>query len=279
MPDRPADALLGLSARPGLGLEALTAEVRSHLEGASLTVFEPGPEDGVGAPGYVRYLACQETRDDGPATHHVVFVAAEPWTPESTELFMEAFYLLPASTPPETGAPWFHVVAPEPLPAGVAYLFGNTWSGALESRLFAVLAEPIPDPNDPEPYVERTREMFAQVGVDTSPGETALAELDRLLAALPRPSEGDTSYRPVATLLAIGLAFSAELRHRHRSLDWVTGDAALARFYALGVRTHEETYLRPIDYVFDAYDSTATAPLAAYEELVRVRLRHLGDQP
>jgi hypothetical protein len=152
---------------------------------------------------------------------------------------------------------------------GVAWLYQGAWWGQLETELYQAFASPELDRRD------ATR--FARLALSTLEryvGHSPLVpeDLDALVEALPPYAPEDDGYLPIATLVAAGLAAGELARHAHPRLQWVPGEDALARYFALRIGSDDDRLFRPIDFARQRYRDRIEDGFAAYHELVGVML-------
>ena len=205
--------------------------------------------------------------------HHVVFVTVREWNEEFEDRFIQTFCLMPYTTPTSLGTPVFHFVGNEPS-FSVNYVFGNQWWGMLESAMLVALNL---DEITPSEMISRSVTRLRDFGV-TAEGENGIPHLDQLLAALPRDEDEESTYVPAGTLNAIGFAFGALLQEQIGGLEWTDDPATMSISYALHVSDFEDTFLRPIDYVYEAYSANSSQALADYAELANIRISALREE-
>lgn len=244
-------------------------DVWGELVQAGFEPWDPAEANARGpASDFAHYVTFQEDTSFG-VVHHVVFVTAVPWTVDRVDRFLETFYPMPASTPPEAGNPLFHFRGVDPPPFALQYVFGDTWSGWLESALLSSFAEVQARPEQVDAWLSITRRRLAELGIAMD-GEDDLAELDAVLSQLPRDEV--STYHPIGTLAGLGLLVGEALRAERPELRWVRGEDGMATLFALAVDGAPDTYLRPVDFVIQAYHADLDEPLQAYLELAVRRL-------
>lgn len=247
--------------------------VRLQLIDAGFSPFDPARANQThAASDFAHYLTAQEETLDRTRVHHVVFVVPQPWQGDQVDRFVQAFYALPGLTPAEAGVPVFHLVSAAPAPFALQYLFGNHWSGTLESLLLHDYAELVPAVDRVGSWSDLARARFSEFGLVFDTPEASLASLEYLLAQLPRDAE-QGSYRPIGTLAAIGLLFGDLVHQRFPDLVWTEGEPVLATLYAMQSQRDPDIFLRPIDYVVQAWSEAPDGtPLADYLDLLGQRL-------
>ena len=252
-------------------MERAFASVRLQLMDHDLTPFDPAAANrGHAASDFAFYMTAQESTLEQDV-HHVIFVVPVAWTADRVDRFIQAYYVMPGMTPPEAGVPFFHFVAAEPAPFALAYLFGNAWWGALESLLLADFVDLSPDLDRIDHYRGVAVERFSQFGLGFESPEASLASLEYLLANLPRdPDSG--GYRPIGTLAGIGLLFGEIVRVHFPEMHWADAQPVMATLFAMQSSDSEDVFLRPIDYVLQAWQQAPGTPLADYLQLLRARL-------
>jgi hypothetical protein len=252
-------------------LERAFASVRLQVIDHGLTPFDPASANrGHAASDFAFYMTTQESTLSQDV-HHILFVVPEPWTGDRVDRFIQAYYAMPGMTPREAGVPFFHFVSAEPPPFALQYLFGNAWWGALESLLLADFADMSPDLNRIDHYRALSIQRFSEFGLVFDTPEASLASLEYLLANLPRDPELG-SYRPIGTLAGIGLLFGEVVRHQFPEMHWADAQPVMATLFAMHSDDSEDVYLRPIDYVLQAWQQSPGTPLADYLQLLRSRL-------
>ncbi|MCB9521396.1 MAG: hypothetical protein H6698_05745 [Myxococcales bacterium] len=208
------------------------------------------------------------------SAHYLVLVGpVEPTAADVDALVAEA-YGIPGRLDTD-GRPWrVSVIRPTPAPFPVAYVTSNEWWSLLEASLYSELAGLGANGGLASDYADVAEATLRRFGIDTEgPREDAAARLDALVAALPRPTaEGELSFAPVATLLAVGLAVGELVRADHARFAWVDADTALARYFGLEAGgAAGPLRLRPIDFVFELYRVPREAGIADYLTLVDER--------
>lgn len=200
---------------------------------------------------------------DGAAV--AVLVRAHAWTPEAVDAAVDHLYRAPQPT--------YTRALGDDLPFAIRYLTGGAWWGELELALYAGFADPALAPDDPRAALHIATEVLSAYGARP----TSTADLDALLAALPRPASDDARYVPIGTLLALGLAAGELARSEAPRLQWVPGTEAMARQFALRDRSDPERIFRPIDFAVQAWRSRVPGAFTAYVELVTVRMRTAAE--
>jgi len=274
LPVRPA-ALPWIVLPSGSDLNTSFLIVRDALIEAGHAPFIPPVGDAtLSARDFSQYLTFQQS-SLGPHVHHVVFVTPYVWTIDRIDRFVQTYYPMPAATPIEAGVPYFHFVTTEPLPFALEYLFGNAWWGALESALLYDFARIDADGGgDRVRYASATRSRLAEFGVPIDADTSSVAVLDAVLAQLPR-STGPSTYRPIATLVGLGILLGETVAARDPRIVWTSAEDAMATLYGMRVEGFTDAYLRPIDYVLQVYHVPAERPLRAYAEIVEARVRQI----
>lgn len=252
-------------------MERAFASVRLQLMDHDLTPFDPAAVNrGHAASDFAFYMTAQETSLTHDV-HHVVFVVPVAWTTDRVDRFIQAYYVMPGMTPPEAGVPFFHFVTAEPAPFALAYLFGNAWWGALESLLLADFVDLSPDLDRIDHYRDLASARFSEFGLVFDSPEASLASLEHLLASLPRdPDSG--GYRPIGTLAGIGLLFGEVVRVHFPEMQWADAQPVMATLFAMQSSDTQDIFLRPVDYVLQAWQQAPGTPLADYLQLLRARL-------
>jgi hypothetical protein len=252
-------------------MERAFASVRLQLMDHGLTPLDPASANrGHAASDFAFYMTAQEstlTRD----VHHVVFVVPAAWTADRVDRFIQAYYVMPGLTPTEAGVPFFHFVAAEPTPFALQYLFGNAWWGALESLLLVDFVDLSPDLTRIDEYRDLALGRFTEFGLVFDSPEASLASLEYLLANLPRDPDAG-GYRPIGTLAGIGLLFGEIVRDNFPEMHWADAQPVMATLFAMQSSEAEDVFLRPIDYVLQAWQQAPGTPLADYLQLLRSRL-------
>lgn len=268
-----ADPMSWLVCPDQADLQETYACSRELLLANEYTPFDPTQINAThGARDFVWYVTAQQ---DNPAAsiHHVVFAMDGSWSVERVDRFISTFYAMPGNTPVAAGTPWFHFtgISGEP-PAAIRYLFGNHWAGALESRFLHTWSDLAQSPADVPACLDVARTTLSEFGLLFETTDSTTQSLDLLLQRMPAATED--SYRPVATLMAVGLLLGDLVQQEFPEFEWVSGDEVMATQFALRHRQNTTAFLRPIDYVLQTWrdGSTAGTPAADYLSLLRQRL-------
>lgn len=247
---------------------------RELLMAHNYTPFDPTQINAShSARDFVWYVTAQQD-NPAPSIHHVVFAVDGGWSVERVDRFITTFYAMPGNTPPAAGIPYFHFVGvSEEPPAAIRYLFGNHWAGALESRFLHTWSDLAQSPEDVPACLEVARATLSEFGMLFETPESTVQSLDLVLQNLPAATED--SYRPVATLMAIGLLLGDLVQQEFPDFEWASGEEVMATQFALRHRDRTDTFLRPIDFILQTWrnGSTAGTPAGDYLSLLRQRLR------
>jgi hypothetical protein len=264
MPWLNCDAQSGLVERYTCARELLAAHNYVPFDPTGANSTHPSRQ-------FAWYLTTQQVVDTR-TVHHVIFVVDGAWTTERTETFLSTFYSMPSNTPAAAGVPQFHFVAPQPLPPAVDYMFSNDWWGRCESSLLLQWSERDFRVADAQQYVDEAAVSFVTYGLLFETPETTAASLELLLLQIP-PATTD-SYRPIATLLGIGLLLGDLVVQEHPEFVWTDGETVLATRFALSSNERPELFLRPIDFVLQTWrdNRAGGTPIQDYLALLRQRL-------